>query len=81
MLDGGAWIERRDNDDSGEPQAGTRRSAVLPSERRTLPWRWHRLQAGFGFGAPGLKPGRFYDFAKVSQRTPNPAAVDARNVS
>jgi len=37
--------------------------------------------AGFGFGVPGSKPGRFYDFAKVSQRTPDPAAVDARTVS
>ena len=38
-------------------------------------------EAGFGFGSPGSKPGRFYDFAKVSQRTPDPAAVDARSVS
>ena len=37
--------------------------------------------AGFGFGSPGSKPGRFYDFAEVSQRTPNPAAVNARSVS
>ncbi|MDQ3723598.1 MAG: hypothetical protein M3376_11185, partial [Actinomycetota bacterium] len=34
--------------------------------------------AGFGFGVEGSKPGRFYDFAKVSTRTPDPTAVDAR---
>lgn len=27
--------------------------------------------AGFGFGAPGDKPGRFYEFDEVSQRTPD----------
>ena len=27
--------------------------------------------AGFGFGAPGDKPGRFYEFDEVSRRTPN----------
>jgi len=37
--------------------------------------------AGFGFGSRGSKPGRFYDFAEVSQRTPDPAAVDARSVN
>ena len=37
--------------------------------------------AGFGFGAQGSKPGRFYDFDTVSQRTPDPAGVDARTVS
>ena len=41
-----------------------------------------QLQAAeSGFGSPGSKPGRFHDCAKVSQRTPNPAAVDARHVS
>lgn len=36
-----------------------------------------RLQtAGFGFGAEGAKPGRFYDFDKVSKHTPNPAGLN-----
>jgi len=37
--------------------------------------------AGFGFGAPGSKPGRMYDFDKVKLRTPDPQMVDARTVS
>ncbi|MDX6556778.1 MAG: hypothetical protein QOD86_2973 [Miltoncostaeaceae bacterium] len=32
--------------------------------------------AGFGFGAKGATPGRFYDFDAVSKRTPNPAGVN-----
>jgi hypothetical protein len=32
--------------------------------------------AGFGFGQPGAAPGKFYDFANVSKRTPNPAGVN-----
>ncbi len=32
--------------------------------------------AGFGFGEPGAKPGKFYDFDKVSQDTPNPAGLN-----
>jgi hypothetical protein len=34
--------------------------------------------AGFGFGAKGATPGRFYDFDAVSKRTPNPAGVTTR---
>ncbi len=34
--------------------------------------------AGFGFGAEGAKPGRFYDFDSVSKRTPNPGGVNTR---
>ncbi|MBA3748791.1 MAG: ferritin-like domain-containing protein [Solirubrobacterales bacterium] len=37
--------------------------------------------AGFGFGAQGSSPGRFYEFDEVKLRTPNPSAVDARSVS
>ncbi len=37
--------------------------------------------AGFGFGAPGSKPGKMYDFDTVKLRTPDPAMVDARTVS
>ena len=32
--------------------------------------------AGFGLGAKGATPGRFYDFDAVSKRTPNPAGVN-----
>ena len=32
--------------------------------------------AGFGFGSPGAKPGKFYKFDKVSQDTPNPAGLN-----
>ena len=32
--------------------------------------------AGFGFGKAGSKPGQMYDFAEVSQRTPNPGGVN-----
>ncbi len=34
--------------------------------------------AGFGFGAPGASPGRFYDFNKVRRDTPNPPEVNTR---
>jgi len=35
-----------------------------------------RLQAaGFGFGAPGSKPGVFYEFDEVRRRTPNPEGL------
>lgn len=34
--------------------------------------------AGFGFGAEGSKPGRFYEFGDVSKRTPNPDGVNTR---
>jgi hypothetical protein len=34
--------------------------------------------AGFGFGAKGSKPGKFYDFNEVKNRTPNPSGVDTR---
>jgi hypothetical protein len=34
--------------------------------------------AGFGFGAQGATPGRFYDFAEVSRRTPDPKGVNTR---
>lgn len=34
--------------------------------------------AGFGFGAPGASPGRFYDFDAVRRRTPNPEGVNTR---
>ncbi len=38
-----------------------------------------RLQAaGFGFGEPGAKPGKFYEFDKVSQNTPNPAGLNTK---
>ncbi len=38
-----------------------------------------RLQeAGFGFGAEGASPGKFYDFDQVKKRTPNPRAVNTR---
>ena len=38
-----------------------------------------RLQAaGFGFGAQGAGPGKFYDFDTVKTRTPNPAFVNTR---
>lgn len=33
---------------------------------------------GFGLGQPGKGKGRFYDFAQVSRRTPNPAGVNTR---
>ncbi len=32
--------------------------------------------AGFGFGEPGARPGRFYDFDNVRQRTPTVRAVN-----
>ena len=35
-------------------------------------------KAGFGFGVKGSNPGRFYDFATVSKRTPNPKSVNTR---
>jgi len=34
--------------------------------------------AGFGFGEPGARPGAFYNFGQVRQRTPNPRAVNNR---
>jgi hypothetical protein len=34
--------------------------------------------AGFGFGAAGATPGRFYEFGDVSKRTPDPAGVNTR---
>jgi len=36
-------------------------------------------QAGFGFGAKGKEPGRFYDFATVAKDTPNPGFVNTRD--
>jgi len=36
--------------------------------------------AGFGFGVPGSKAGRFYEFDVVSQRTPDPRNVNTRTV-
>jgi len=40
-----------------------------------------RLQAnGIGFDAQGASPGAFYDVAAVAARTPNPPAVNTRNV-
>ncbi|MGH2923561.1 MAG: hypothetical protein ACRDKH_05980 [Solirubrobacterales bacterium] len=39
-----------------------------------------RLQAaGFGFGQAGSKKGKFYDFDRISRRTPNPRAVNTRS--
>ena len=35
-------------------------------------------KAGFGFGAKGAGPGRFYDFNSVKKRTPNPREVNTR---
>lgn len=32
--------------------------------------------AGFGFGAKGKGPGSFYEFAKISQQTPNPPGLN-----
>ncbi len=37
--------------------------------------------AGFGFGKEGNKPGTFYDFDQVRQRTPNPPEVNTRTLS
>jgi hypothetical protein len=38
-----------------------------------------RLQAaGFGFGAPGAGPGKFYEFDTVKAQTPNPDFVNTR---
>lgn len=34
--------------------------------------------AGFGFGKPGARPGRFYEFDQVSRRTPHPGEVRDR---
>ena len=34
--------------------------------------------AGFGFGVKGAKPGSFYEFDEVSQRTPDPREVNTR---
>jgi hypothetical protein len=35
--------------------------------------------AGFNFGAEGAKPGRFYDFNQVQERTPTDAAINTYN--
>jgi hypothetical protein len=37
--------------------------------------------AGIGFGEQGAAPGAFYEFAEVSQRTPDPAGVNIRTPS
>lgn len=37
--------------------------------------------AGIGFGGQGTAPGAFYEFADVSQRTPDPAGVNIRTPS
>jgi len=37
--------------------------------------------AGFGFGEPGSKPGRFYEFDEVRKRTPNPNGLTGLTVS
>jgi len=37
--------------------------------------------AGFGFGEQGSKPGRFYDFDEVRQRTPNPNGLTGLSLS
>jgi hypothetical protein len=34
--------------------------------------------AGFGFGKPGARPGKFYEFDQVSRRTPHPGEVHDR---
>ena len=34
------------------------------------------LAAGFNFGSPGARPGRFYDFQAVSRRTPTDPALN-----
>jgi len=36
--------------------------------------------AGFGFGEKGAKPGKFYDFDEVKERTPSPGAVNQLSV-
>ena len=36
--------------------------------------------AGFGFGEEGAKPGKFYDFDEVKDRTPSPNAVNQLSV-
>lgn len=35
-------------------------------------------EAGFGFDAEGATPGKFYEYDEVSQRTPDPEAVNIR---
>ncbi|MGH3995402.1 MAG: hypothetical protein ACRDSN_23415 [Pseudonocardiaceae bacterium] len=37
--------------------------------------------AGFGFGAQGAGPGKFYEFDAVRQRTPDPKFVNTRTVA
>ena len=37
--------------------------------------------AGFGFGEPGSKAGRFYDFDEVRKRTPNPNGLTGLTLS
>jgi len=41
----------------------------------------HLQAAGFGFGAQGATPGRYYDFDQVSRRTPDDPAVNTRTPS
>ncbi len=36
--------------------------------------------AGFGFGAEGAKPGKFYEFDTVKARTPDPSFVNSREI-
>ena len=37
--------------------------------------------AGFGFGAKGAKPGRFFDFDKVRERTPTDPDVNTPEIT
>jgi hypothetical protein len=63
----------------------TRVIQVIP-RRATSVNRWlqggpRELQAaGFGFGEKGAGPGRFYDFDRVSQRSPTPNQVNQLSV-
>ena len=41
-----------------------------PGFRKALSHVTYLQSLGFGFGAPGSKPGQFFDFDEVSQRTP-----------